>query len=153
MFYCGIILGELIAMLIRYKSRKLLVDTYDFYAGIVMCVFVGFIFLFLFILIIFQLTFISQNITTREYVKNKFLAGNPFDKGFCTNFSNFFREIDEYRRVIDYNDAGTSYKNELLLVENSLPIDKLIIKNEINDVSDTSDNSRNIALADKSINL
>jgi len=115
-------------MIVKYKSFNYSVDTYDFYAGIILIIFISFIFLFLFVLIIYQTCFISKNITTREYVKNKFVAGNPFDKGITNNFSSFFKDIDDYKRIIDYNDAARGYNMELVFVEK--PTGQLIGHND-----------------------
>ena len=145
LFYCGLIIGELIAMLIKYKTYNLAVDRYDWYCAIILSCFICFVFLFLFVLIIFQINFIGQNITTREYIKNKFIAGNPFNQGFSANFGSFFRDIDDYKNLIDYNDSARSYKCNLVFAHEGEKVGKKSEKSD-NLMNNSTDSA--IALTD-----
>ena len=128
-------------MLVQYKSFNYSVDRYEFYTGIVLLIILGFVFIFLLTLMTFQILFISRNTTTREYIKNKFVAGNPFDKGFCENFNSFFKNIDDYKDIINYNEAAQRYRRELIYSEQPKNPNKLIDNNESQNEIALTDNS------------
>ena len=74
-------------------------------------------FVFLTCLLFNQLFFISKNITTSEYKRNKYGSGVfPFDKGVSQNFKQFFCSNSDYKKDITYNVMGQHFLSQISLV-------------------------------------
>ena len=89
-------------------------------------------FLFLTCLLCNQLFFISKNITTSEYKRNKYGSGiYPFDKGAMNNIKQFFNSITDYKKDITHNFIASYYLSKTSLVFET--------ENTKNDIQNTSE--------------
>jgi len=103
----------------------------------------GVIVLFLFMLIYYQLYFISQDITTSEYLRMDKYKKNFFDNGFKLNWKKFLNDENNYEKELVYNDDAKRVIFKTYLAKdfyNSLNFIKdLENKNSIN-ITHNSDN-------------
>ncbi len=108
--------------------------------------------LFLFILIFFQIKFITSNETTSENIRKITTSNSPFDNGFNKNLHQFFYDIEGYKNEINYSETSKTFikSSKLLSVYfQNLNSQENKMKEE-NKIKNKNDNT--ILMADLSIN-
>ena len=112
--HCSLIFFQSIVIVIDYSE---LAGLSDKIIVIYLLSITSIILILLLCLVSFQLFYITHNITTSESLRKKYSGDFPFDKGNCENLKQFFCNISDYRKNIEYNDMAKNYLDENILVD------------------------------------
>lgn len=109
-------------------------------------------------LIFYQLKFVSEDITTSEYLRMDKYKTNLFDEGFKNNWKKFLFNEDNFEKELIYNDNAKQLILKTYLITDYL-INHTLSSNNNNKLTDTEknqkediENSNNISIIEAKFN-
>ena len=131
----------------------MIIDTETYWSCLFLIIFSGIVNIFLIILIFYQLYFISQDITTSEYLRMDKYKANLFDNNFKLNWKKFLLDEDNFEKDLIYNDNARQIMNKTYLIQDFYKHLKTIKDNNIQDIEKNSENKKDFKENEKTTDI
>jgi hypothetical protein len=131
----------------------MIIDTETYWSCLFLIIFSGIVNIFLIILIFYQLYFISQDITTSEYLRMDIYKANLFDDNFKLNWKKFLLDEDNYEKDLIYNDNAKQIMHKTYMIQDFYKLLKTIKDNNIQDIEKISENKKDFKENEKTTDI